>query len=54
MNERPVLIDTLKYEESILGFVALAINLLYNTSWPKAVTLQAKFNLLARVSHLWS
>lgn len=49
MNEHSALIDTVKYQQRILGFVALAINVLYNTSGPNIVTLQAKVDLLARL-----
>lgn len=48
MNKRPVLIDMFKHRQSILGFVALAINVLYSTGGLNKVTLKTKFDLLAR------
>lgn len=46
MNECPVLIDMLECQQSNLGFVVIAVNVLYNTSVPNIVTLQANFDLL--------
>lgn len=49
---QPVLIDVQKYQRSILGYVVLAVQVLYNICGPAALTaLRAKFCLRAMVWH---